>query len=218
MDHFLHFDAEDFQAELLRQDGTLWTAMEKSNLYNHLDRLPRDLTSFPDAAIAEMWFQWWLENDAELSPKLPEKAFPGQLHSMLNKKYHNVWEMFGIGEYSFLSDVQRKVPSGLLHQAVWKRRPDPELLRSAGEHAAQVALMMTDDFPFEVALTWVRRGGEFHPENPSRQILRYRGLIALGIEREQAVDLLLEHRSRPLWQIEVLADGMPTEYVDALGD
>lgn len=218
MDRFPSLDVDDFSEHLLTYDPTLWVKMERSLLFQHMRHLPSDGTSLAGGpSLAEMWFDWWLKNDDELSPLLESTPGDGALIDLLNARYSNSFDIFGIGEYEFVKDVARKVPDWVLAHSLWKTRPDPERLREAGEFAAQVSIMLADGFSFEQALGWTAGAGRFAPSNPSGQIHRYRALTSAGVSPESALDLLLAHGKRHVWQILLINDGMPPEYVDALG-
>lgn len=214
MDSLPHFDEDDFQAALLAYDGALWPVMEQSALYQHLTYLPYNSATGYD--MSELWFHWWLKNNEALSCKLPQAVEPGRLGTLLSGCYRSTWEMFELSEYEFLFEAWRKVPEGLLLSALWHQRPSADLLRTAGDYAAQVAVLMYKGMKFEEASVWARGAGQFHPENPHRYTKKYQGLVAMGLDPAQALGLLLEDRSRPAWQIKALAEGIPKEYVDAL--
>lgn len=216
MDRFPSLDEDDFKDLLIERDPSLWAQMEQSRLYAHMSALRGDGASLgAGRALAEMWFEWWLENDAELSPLLDETGL-GKLENALSDRYADDFDIFGVGEYSFVKDAARKVPSWMAMHAVWKVRPDVESLRETGEYAGQVVLMMADGATFDEANTWTRGQGRFAPSNPSAQVHRYRALVGSGVQPAAAMDLLVGNPQRPVWQILLLHEGMPQDYVDAL--
>lgn len=218
MDRFPTFDEDYFKDILIGRDPSLWIQMEQSNLYAHMRVLRGDGNSLSGGqSLAEMWFEWWLEHDAEMSPLL-ENAQPadGTLSSMLSERYATGFDIFGVGEYSFLSEVKKKVPEWMSMHAAWKVRPDAEQLAGTGTHAARIALMLADGFTFDEAVVWARGSGRFAPSNPSEQVHRYRALTRLGVEPSESIDLLVEHPKRPVWQVMLLREGMPLDYVEAL--
>lgn len=216
MDRFPSLDEDDFKDLLIERDPALWTQMEQSRLYAHMRLLRSDGTSLgAGRALSEMWFEWWLENDAELSPMLDETD-GGKLEDVLTTRYADDFDIFGVGEYSFVKDAARKVPSWMAMHAAWKVRPDVELLRETGEYAGQVILMMADGASFDEADAWTRGQGRFAPSNPSAQVHRYRALVRRGVAPATAMDLLVVNPQRPVWQILLLHEGMPQDYVDAL--
>lgn len=218
MDRFPTLDEDEFRDLLIARDPKLWTQMEQSNLYAHLRVLKGDGSSLAGGRpLAEMWFEWWLAHDAELSPLL-EGAQPadGTLSSLLSERHANSFDIFGLDEYFFVTEVGKKVPEWMSMHAVWKARPDVERLRATGTHAARVALMLADGFTFDEAEAWARGSGRFTPANPSAQVHRFRALTRQGVEPGEALALLVDDPKRPIWQLMLLREGMPLDYVESL--